>query len=1268
MIASAAPSSQSDRVPENLARLLGHYIVRRRRLNLLRAAGRAATVFLVLILLECAADRFWRLGTPARVIWLATALVAGVAAGAPALWQLGRRHNWLRAAAHLERVGQFNERLATVTSQYLLPVEQRGSPAMLDQIMSEVVRDARALRQRDVLPVRPIVQPWLLLLFVGLIVASVWSVPAIHARELLGRALMPTQNIGAVTTTHIVSISGSMSMVENRAFSLMAEVQPAGEQAPVLHFMIGEVAARAGLRGRAALWSEASMTRGSGSRYTYAFRGPSEGLRYFVTAADATSDIYVVHVLHRPVVTRFQISYTYPEYLGIAAAQVENTDGVLIAPAGTRADISVVGNEPLARAVLRIGTSDVEMQASAAPTVRRARIVIAQNQPLSLLLTSSENVTGQGPRTMAIRAIADEPPVVHLIEPAGDLEMSPMAVVPVEYRAQDDYGITSLELRERINDQPERTTLLRLSEESRIQEGTIDLDLAARGVKVGDVYSIRMMATDTAGQQRSSEETARILISPRSIEPSVLLAASDLERAGRSAGQIDSDLTAALEVLDAAAGRDAADPDAGSGPIHEPLARAAEASRQLRDALLEVTVRGTGPEMAMGCAQWLDEVEQFSGQIGGADLTGGDLAALRARIVACRQQVRQLRTPLETVIAGERARLLVAQRLDLHQTPGAPGGADVTQFRQRATALMHTEAAELGLDDGATSFDEQLTTVVNSENQVLAAIGPVDFAAAARQWADRLARAVSDRATADEETPQLRGRLSLASQAEAMRPDADYVRARDLGLASRAAAALETLAITGSETGGGVEQFPGAMAALQREHALYRAPPASRSEVAATGPAAIHDQAEAARQQMMRWAAGPLSRDEQLLAADRAARNYAMSANAALAQRDYRMAGQMDQAVLHGAGDATTMPSIAASSPSASSQPGQAAMATGAGAIGSGRAADLLRAQRRTADAQQIQQLQRRQEQLARATTDAVLGSNELARQQQVLADAIGQLRAELSRELLPPDDSDLAVEADSRGSAIRAIRAAQIRLIGLTGDLTNTRQASEGASATTQFGAQPSAPPKIDAGAGDSLARSLAPFVPQTEPAVAVLSNILTPALQQVAAATSAGDGPAVRAAIDPAINAVQQSQAQLARSLASLTDQAPMAAADALAQTAAQELTDHDTAAAVASQNGAAAALASAWEASVHRAGRARLSLVPSLFPRVDLSADAMPDTAAGPSTIPAGLRAWGRLPMQPGGDISASHRDFDSPEYQDALRAYFQALGADQGEKAP
>jgi hypothetical protein len=343
-------------------------------------------------------------------------------------------------------------------------------------------------------------------------------------------------------------------------------------------------------------------------------------------------------------------------------------------------------------------------------------------------------------------------------------------------------------------------------------------------------------------------------------------------------------------------------------------------------------------------------------------------------------------------------------------------------------------------------------------------------------------------------------------------------------------------------------------------------------------------------------------------------------------------------------------------------------MAAGAGAIGSGRAADLQRAQRRTADAQQIQELQRRQEQLARATAEARSGSNELARQQQVLADAIGQLRAQLSRELLPPDDTGLAVEADSRGSAIRAIRAAQIRLIELTDDLTNARQAWDGAGATTQSGAQAPTALKIDAGTGDSLARSLAPFGPQTEPAVQVLAKVLTPALQRLATTISAGDGAAARAAIDPAINGVQQSQAQLAQSLASLTDQAPMAAADALAQTAAQELTDHDTASAAASQNGVAAALASAWEASVHRAGRARLSLVPSLFPRVDLSADAMPDTAGGPSTMPAGLRAWGRLPMQPGGDISASHRDFDSPEYQDALRAYFQALGADQEENTP
>src|SRR5204863_10014325 len=99
----------------------------------------------------------------------------------------------------------------------------------------------------------------------------------------------------------------------------------------------------------------------------------------------------------------------------------------------------------------------------------------------------------------------------------------------------------------------------------------------------------------------------------------------------------------------------------------------------------------------------------------------------------------------------------------------------------------------------------------------------VEFEGAAKKWSEKLLRPVVQGAI------PLAERLASASTVEALRPDSDPIRARDLQMASRAAARLAEAPISEEADANdpvkkAIAEFPGVMAALAREHGVNRHP------------------------------------------------------------------------------------------------------------------------------------------------------------------------------------------------------------------------------------------------------------------------------------------------------------------------------------------------------------------------------------------------------------------------------------------------------------
>ena len=201
------------------------------------------------------------------------------------------------------------------------------------------------------------------------------------------------------------------------------------------------------------------LIRGENDTYEGTLFDLSAPLDYFVEAVGVRSAVYSLKVADMPYVQRLELEYHFPAYTGLEPRKIEDGGDI---------------------AVLR-GT---EVHVRAVPTMAAhgGQILIDDKTAVPLTVGSDGALTAQftadhdgfykieldapnGPRVTAsakysIDVLADQPPSVSIAKPGRDTSASPIEEVFLEAKAEDDYGIKSLELVYSVNGGPQKVVPL----------------------------------------------------------------------------------------------------------------------------------------------------------------------------------------------------------------------------------------------------------------------------------------------------------------------------------------------------------------------------------------------------------------------------------------------------------------------------------------------------------------------------------------------------------------------------------------------------------------------------------------------------------------------------------------------------------------------------------------------------------------------------------------------------------------------------------------
>ena len=380
------------------------------------------------------------------------------------------------------------------------------SPALVRKLVENAVQKVHALEDGRRVERAPVRRYSGALGGVLALAAAIFLLGPAYMRHALSALLVISRSVEAAAPYRIEVTPGHKTI-------------PRGADQPITAKLIGFQSDQAVLmmrRSATAAFERVPLIRAEDT-YEATLFDVAAPLEYFVEAVGVRSPVYTLKVADMPYVQKLELEYHFPAYTGLQPRKIEDGGDV---------------------AVLR-GT---EIRVRAVPTMAAAAggIVIDDKTQQPLTVETDGSLTGRfiadhdgfyridleaagGPRVGAspkysIDVLVDQPPTVSFTKPGRDSSASPIEEVFLEAKADDDYGVKTLDLVYAVNGGPEKTVKL-FDGSARMTNVTAGhtLYLEEMNVKPGDSvsYYARVGDNDTvAGSQKAMSDLYFVRVRP----------------------------------------------------------------------------------------------------------------------------------------------------------------------------------------------------------------------------------------------------------------------------------------------------------------------------------------------------------------------------------------------------------------------------------------------------------------------------------------------------------------------------------------------------------------------------------------------------------------------------------------------------------------------------------------------------------------------------------------------------------------------------------
>jgi hypothetical protein len=183
--------------------------------------------------------------------------------------------------------------------------------------------------------------------------------------------------------------------------------------------------------------------------FRFVFPPMKQTVSYAVFAGEISSDRYTITVTDRPFVRSLSVSLTPPAYTMLKREVLEENIGDLLVLPGTKVRWSVLPSKPVASAAV-VFADGVEI-----PMTKNGDVYNAEYTPVKPLsyfiqLKDDKGNTNQNVIEYSIGMLTDEFPLIAILSPGKNIDVTDAMLLPLEFKVSDDFGISELNLKFRL--------------------------------------------------------------------------------------------------------------------------------------------------------------------------------------------------------------------------------------------------------------------------------------------------------------------------------------------------------------------------------------------------------------------------------------------------------------------------------------------------------------------------------------------------------------------------------------------------------------------------------------------------------------------------------------------------------------------------------------------------------------------------------------------------------------------------------------------------
>src|SRR5689334_12638084 len=230
---------------------------------------------------------------------------------------------------------------------------------------------------------------------------------------------------------------------------------------------------------------------------------------YYVESNGVRSEKFSLAVVDLPTVQQMDLEYRFPAYTGMEPRKADGGDVAAIRGTDVVLHVTPTMSTPEGKILLSDGSPQ--------PLTRNAdgtltgTFKIAKQGFYRIELTGPHGEKVEASPQYTIDVLDDQPPSVHFTKPGRDSQASPVEELFLEARADDDFGVKSLQLFYSVNGStPKSITLFGGARPLQEVSAGHTIYLEELGLKPGDFVSYYAKASDTDAVQGSKTTTSDI--------------------------------------------------------------------------------------------------------------------------------------------------------------------------------------------------------------------------------------------------------------------------------------------------------------------------------------------------------------------------------------------------------------------------------------------------------------------------------------------------------------------------------------------------------------------------------------------------------------------------------------------------------------------------------------------------------------------------------------------------------------------------------------